>query len=1147
MPMSTTPNVPPENHTQPPQSDTGLPSSGPSSAPSWLARFTTVRSKRALENLFLNIALYLGSLLILSAAALLVNSVGTPPLQITLLALFTGIIYAAGLVTYKWVPRLRLASYSFTSTGLALIPFCGIAAYRLIWPFSGASLWLLVSLIGTVAVIGALLLMQARVMSYLALAFVVSDVLAVSKTLQVGLIWYFISLLLLACVLELFTKASSHRLPQQLHDGFRDSSRVFVPLTMLAALVTYQHLELWELGVIFAAGTIYSLIFFTVDFPLLHFIEARTYSFLATCFFTAVGSTSENPPLVFKAFYLPALLLLISAILLLFLKVPLPKYKQHLDATITYGVAQLLLFVSLGNLNSVFELGAFFPALLVPDSYESGYLFAIIITVVLLALNAVALVLLSRGERLRPYLPLIACAQAFLMLWTMSWHGILAGLIGQASAVFLIYYPGRVRRAVAYATPFLLSTLAILIIPNSWGTSPALTFYIIGLGCAVNYLYTVLTRPVDQDGLPNHLSLAYHCAAWMAILLPPICHLSVLHNSSASSDSYNSVALVGSIAEALFLGVVLSSLLVVIGLGYYTKTAIYQTVQNLESVPLSPQKLRFFEGTDQSSIPPGQKLSAQPPAQAQVNPQIVSIPVAVDKSPKLLIFVLYSSVEALLISVSMRYSLSHELVVLAGMMIGLMSVFKTVTAKARIHCGILIRALLAWGGFLILFAENTYSLDTQVLLICAIFATLAVVSIFAYGFSDGSQKNYEKFAALFLSAMALVLTFVFAGTLHSSDTNGHRLLSALVLLALLIAWFRVSRAEETTVAQSALALQALTLVMLPLFTTSQGTLNGYGLLVSGVVVGVAAKLCAVFFPELAKPLPAHEQSYLGRWGYHHNRAIALSGAAYASFILAVAFIAEDITPAVLAALVLTLYWTFQVKTQYQPIVLIVGINVALLRIFIAHDLDNSFFYGCQAFVMSLSMLLWLSKVPLFAEHHKPKKELFWTAFSVQGLLVVALQTYVGQLSLTDRLLMVCVSLVLLGASAVFRLALQPVLVTVLMTYQVLYLLGGINIITLFGLGFLLIGIVIWRLLARKDDDPEAPLALTTPPASGPEAATPAPTQSQPFAGTVAQPSVAQHHDLQAVQTAAPTNIPQQAQKPAEQQSAPPVAPWVKGS
>lgn len=196
----------------------------------------------------------MGSLLILSAAALLVNSVGTPPLQITLLTVFTGIIYATGLATYKWVPRLRLASYSFTSTGLALIPFCGIAAYRLIWPFSGASLWLLVSLIGTVATIGALLLMQARVMSYLALAFIVSDVLAISKTLQVGLIWYFISLLLLACALELFTKVTHHRIPHQLETGFRDSSRVFVPLTMIAALVTSHHLELWELGVIFSGG-----------------------------------------------------------------------------------------------------------------------------------------------------------------------------------------------------------------------------------------------------------------------------------------------------------------------------------------------------------------------------------------------------------------------------------------------------------------------------------------------------------------------------------------------------------------------------------------------------------------------------------------------------------------------------------------------------------------------------------------------------------------------------------------------------------------------------------------------------------------------------------------------------------------------------
>lgn len=100
-----------------------------------------------------------------------------------------------------------------------------------------ALLWLLVSLVGTAAVLGALALMKARVMIYLAVAFVVSDVLAVSKTMQVGLIWYFVSLLLLATALALIQRFAPAQLPVQLTRGINDSARVFVPVTMFASMM----------------------------------------------------------------------------------------------------------------------------------------------------------------------------------------------------------------------------------------------------------------------------------------------------------------------------------------------------------------------------------------------------------------------------------------------------------------------------------------------------------------------------------------------------------------------------------------------------------------------------------------------------------------------------------------------------------------------------------------------------------------------------------------------------------------------------------------------------------------------------------------------------------------------------------------------
>lgn len=86
------------------------------------------------ENILLNIGLYLGSLLIISAAGLLATSLATAPQQAFLLSALAALFYTAGLGTFRWVPKLRLASYAFTGTALALIPLCGFAFYTLIWP-----------------------------------------------------------------------------------------------------------------------------------------------------------------------------------------------------------------------------------------------------------------------------------------------------------------------------------------------------------------------------------------------------------------------------------------------------------------------------------------------------------------------------------------------------------------------------------------------------------------------------------------------------------------------------------------------------------------------------------------------------------------------------------------------------------------------------------------------------------------------------------------------------------------------------------------------------------------------------------------------------------------------------------------------------
>ena len=92
------------------------------SDPSQTAMQATQRDTRSLtrrraEDLFLNVLLYLGSLLLIGSAALFITSITSQDrtsviLRVAGLGLGSLLFYSAGLITYKTVARLRIASYS---------------------------------------------------------------------------------------------------------------------------------------------------------------------------------------------------------------------------------------------------------------------------------------------------------------------------------------------------------------------------------------------------------------------------------------------------------------------------------------------------------------------------------------------------------------------------------------------------------------------------------------------------------------------------------------------------------------------------------------------------------------------------------------------------------------------------------------------------------------------------------------------------------------------------------------------------------------------------------------------------------------------------------------------------------------------------
>ncbi len=183
---------------------------------------------------------------------------------------------------------------------------------------------------------------------------------------------------------------------------------------------------------------------------------------------------------------------------------------------------------------------------------------------------------------------------------------------------------------------------------------------------------------------------------------------------------------------------------------------------------------------------------------------------------------------------------------------------------------------------------------------------------------------------------------------------------------------------------------------------------------------------------------------------------------------------------------------------YPPLV---GINLLLFRILVENEMRGAFLYFSQALVFSFSLLLVFNII----RRQKPSLILYSIALGLQAFGTLYLTVGGWSLTWSDRLIIVLVTLVLLVATALLKRKILVILVVAMLSYQILYIVGGLNIFSLFILGFALIGLVIWRLLARDetiqtqphlpdrpyDPQPTAPPAAGSNPSGAQQTSTPA--------------------------------------------------------
>ncbi len=213
------------------------------------------KKKRDLQNI--NTTLYVASFLLVAAAALFI-AVADISVSVRFMGvwLVTIAFYGAGLILHRHVERLRPAAVAFAGTGLALLPFTGIAMYNFVLP-DAAICWFITSLISLAAFVYAASQLENEVLSYLSIAFGISLSLSGVAVLHTGLIWYYVVLILFGSLMTILAQVKPKWLPSYFALPIQKTNNWIVPLTVVASVVAANDLTVTDFWVISLVSAFY--------------------------------------------------------------------------------------------------------------------------------------------------------------------------------------------------------------------------------------------------------------------------------------------------------------------------------------------------------------------------------------------------------------------------------------------------------------------------------------------------------------------------------------------------------------------------------------------------------------------------------------------------------------------------------------------------------------------------------------------------------------------------------------------------------------------------------------------------------------------------------------------------------------------------
>jgi hypothetical protein len=207
----------------------------------------------------LNTILYMASFLLVAAAAAFVAAAMSPAVRLAGLWAVVVLFYASGYILHKRVPRLRPAAAAFLGTGLAILPFAGIAL-TMLGGVSDSWAWLITSGVGLVAYAMAAVLLQSQFVSYLTMAFVLSLAGSFAGATQAAFVWYFIMLIGVSLVANLVSFLKPSWIPQLFQQPIESTGQLVTPLALMASIFLTDKMEIGSYEIVFGVATAHYLV-----------------------------------------------------------------------------------------------------------------------------------------------------------------------------------------------------------------------------------------------------------------------------------------------------------------------------------------------------------------------------------------------------------------------------------------------------------------------------------------------------------------------------------------------------------------------------------------------------------------------------------------------------------------------------------------------------------------------------------------------------------------------------------------------------------------------------------------------------------------------------------------------------------------------